>query len=113
MKEGSRIYQAVEMAGGLTENAAGDFLNMAGKLEDGMKIQIPDREEAVQWSREAAAYPGKRYRRQDEVGTPFCITYDFDSVEDHCVTVRDRDTMEQVRMPIAELVPYLKEKMEF
>ena len=58
MKEGSRIYQAVEMAGGLTENAAGDFLNMAGKLEDGMKIQIPDREEAVQWSREAAAYPG-------------------------------------------------------
>ena len=51
MKEGSRIYQAVEMAGGLTENAAGDFLNMAGKLEDGMKVQIPDREEAVQWSR--------------------------------------------------------------
>ena len=56
---------------------------------------------------------GKRYRRQDEIGTPVCITYDFDSVEDHCVTVRDRDTMEQVRMPIAELVPYLKEKMEF
>ena len=42
----------------MTENAAGDFLNMAGKLEDGMKVQIPDREEAVQWSREAAAYPG-------------------------------------------------------
>ena len=56
---------------------------------------------------------GKRYRRQDEVGTPFCITYDFDSVEDKCVTVRDRDTMEQVRMPIADLVSYLKEKMEF
>ncbi|MGN0133097.1 MAG: glycine--tRNA ligase [Anaerotignum sp.] len=56
---------------------------------------------------------GKRYRRQDEVGTPFCITYDFDSVEDQCVTVRDRDTMEQVRMPIADLVSYLKEKMEF
>ena len=56
---------------------------------------------------------GKRYRRQDEAGTPFCITYDFDSVEDQCVTVRDRDTMEQVRMPIADLVPYLKSKMEF
>ena len=56
---------------------------------------------------------GKRYRRQDEIGTPFCITYDFDSVEDQCVTVRDRDTMEQVRMPIADLVSYLKEKMEF
>ena len=46
---------------------------------------------------------GKRYRRQDEIGTPFCITYDFDSVEDGCVTVRDRDTMQQVRIPIAEL----------
>ena len=56
---------------------------------------------------------GKRYRRQDEIGTPFCVTYDFDSEEDQAVTVRDRDTMEQVRMPIAELVPYLKEKMEF
>ncbi|MBO5329777.1 MAG: glycine--tRNA ligase, partial [Anaerotignum sp.] len=56
---------------------------------------------------------GKRYRRQDEAGTPFCITYDFESVEDQCVTVRDRDTMEQVRMPISELVGYLKSKMEF
>ncbi len=56
---------------------------------------------------------GKRYRRQDEVGTPFCITYDFDSVEDGCVTVRQRDTMEQVRMPISELKAYLKEKTEF
>ena len=46
---------------------------------------------------------GKRYRRQDEIGTPFCVTYDFDSEEDQSVTVRDRDTMEQVRIPIAEL----------
>lgn len=57
---------------------------------------------------------GKRYRRQDEIGTPFCITVDFETVEnDNCVTVRDRDTMEQVRMPIDELVGYLSEKMEF
>ena len=56
---------------------------------------------------------GKRYRRQDEIGTPFCITYDFDSVEDGCVTVRDRDTMEQVRIPIADLVKYIEEKIEF
>ena len=47
---------------------------------------------------------GKRYRRQDEIGTPYCITYDFESEEDNCVTVRDRDTMEQVRIPIADLV---------
>lgn len=56
---------------------------------------------------------GKRYRRQDEIGTPFCITYDFDSVEDGCVTVRDRDTMEQVRLPIADLVNYIEEKVQF
>ena len=46
---------------------------------------------------------GKRYRRQDEIGTPFCVTYDFDSENDHAVTVRDRDTMQQERIPIAEL----------
>ena len=56
---------------------------------------------------------GKRYRRQDEIGTPFCITYDFDSVEDGCVTVRDRDTMDQVRMPIGELAAYIESKLEF
>ena len=56
---------------------------------------------------------GKRYRRQDEIGTPFCITYDFDSEEDHSVTVRDRDTMEQVRVPIAELKDYFAEKFMF
>ena len=56
---------------------------------------------------------GKRYRRQDEIGTPFCITYDFESETDGCVTVRDRDTMEQVRLPIAELKSYLTEKMAY
>jgi glycyl-tRNA synthetase len=56
---------------------------------------------------------GKRYRRQDEIGTPYCITYDFDSETDGCVTVRERDSMEQVRIPIAELKSYLDEKLEF
>ena len=56
---------------------------------------------------------GKRYRRQDEIGTPFCITYDFDSVEDGCVTVRDRDTMEQERIKIEDLVSYIEKRMEF
>ncbi len=56
---------------------------------------------------------GKRYRREDEIGTPFCITYDFDSLEDNCVTVRDRDTMEQIRMPISELSAYIESKLEF
>ena len=56
---------------------------------------------------------GKRYRREDEIGTPFCVTYDFDSKEDGCVTVRDRDTMEQVRIPVAELNAYLAEKLAY
>ncbi len=56
---------------------------------------------------------GKRYRRQDEIGTPFCITYDFESENDGMVTVRDRDTMEQVRMPITELKQYIEEKIKF
>ncbi|MBE6819365.1 MAG: glycine--tRNA ligase [Ruminococcaceae bacterium] len=56
---------------------------------------------------------GKRYRRQDEIGTPLCITYDFESEEDGCVTVRDRDTMEQVRLPIAQLKDYIGEKVKF
>ena len=56
---------------------------------------------------------GKRYRRQDEIGTPLCITYDFDSETDGCVTVRDRDTMEQVRIPISELTAYVQNYIKF
>lgn len=57
---------------------------------------------------------GKRYRRQDEIGTPFCITYDFDTLEkDNCVTIRDRDTMEQEKVSIDNLVAYLEEKIDF
>ena len=56
---------------------------------------------------------GKRYRREDEIGTPFCITYDFESEEDGCVTVRERDSMEQVRIPISELKAYIAEKVKF
>lgn len=56
---------------------------------------------------------GKRYRRQDEIGTPFCITYDFESEQDGCVTVRDRDTMDQERIAIDKLVDYVNEKLDF
>ena len=56
---------------------------------------------------------GKRYRRQDESGTPYCITYDFDSVEDGAVTIRDRDTMEQERVKIEDLQAYFAEKFAY
>ena len=56
---------------------------------------------------------GKRYRREDEIGTPYCITYDFDTENDGCVTVRDRDTMEQVRIPMSEVKAYIAERIKF
>ena len=62
---------------------------------------------------------GKRYRRQDEIGTPYCVTVDFETVgddktpADNAVTIRDRDTMEQVRVPIAELKNWLEEKLAY
>lgn len=56
---------------------------------------------------------GKRYRRQDEVGTPYCITVDFDTLEDNTVTIRDRDTMEQIRININEIENWMKDKFEF
>ena len=56
---------------------------------------------------------GKRYRREDEIGTPYCVTIDFDTLEDNQVTVRDRDTMEQVRIPIDNLESWILDKIEF
>ena len=56
---------------------------------------------------------GKRYRREDEIGTPYCITIDFETENDNSVTIRDRDTMEQVRVKIDELPAWLEGKMEF
>ena len=56
---------------------------------------------------------GKRYRRQDAIGTPFCVTIDFDTLEDGAVTIRERDSMQQIRLPIAELRAYLEEKVFF
>ena len=56
---------------------------------------------------------GKRYRREDEIGTPYCVTVDFDTLEDNCVTIRDRDTMEQIRLNIDEIENWIEEKIQF
>ncbi len=60
---------------------------------------------------DSAGSIGRRYRRQDEVGTPLCVTVDFDSLDDQAVTVRDRDTMQQKRVPIGGLIPYIQERL--
>ncbi len=62
---------------------------------------------------DAAGSIGKRYRREDEIGTPFCICVDFDTETDGCVTIRDRDTMEQVRIPVGEVRTYIEERLAF
>ena len=54
---------------------------------------------------------GRRYRRQDEAGTPYCVTIDFETLDDKAVTVRDRDTLVQERIPIEQLVEYLRERL--
>ena len=62
---------------------------------------------------DVAGQIGKRYRRQDAIGTPYCITVDFDSENDESVTLRNRDTMEQVRLPISELSEYIRTRIQF
>ncbi len=88
-------------------------LPLSKKLSEQAEKVFADLSKEFNVDYDEAGSIGKRYRRQDEIGTPFCITYDFDSETDGCVTVRDRDTMEQQRMPIAELTEFLRKKIEF
>src|SRR5262245_47759586 len=74
--------------------------DIAGALRPHLQVDFDD-----------AGAIGRRYRRQDEVGTPLCVTVDFDTLEDDAVTVRDRDTMDQVRVPVAELLPELQRRL--
>ena len=88
-------------------------LPLSKKLADGAAEIFRDLAFDFMVDYDDAGSIGKRYRRQDEIGTPICITYDFDSVEDGCVTVRDRDTMEQQRIPVASLKEYIAGKIRF
>ena len=88
-------------------------LPLSKKLADGASEIFRDLAFDFMVDYDDAGSIGKRYRRQDEIGTPICITYDFDSVEDGCVPVRDRDTMEQQRIPVASLKEYIAGKIRF
>ncbi len=89
------------------------ILPLSKKLSDKAEELYADLAKHFSVDFDDAGSIGKRYRRQDEAGTPFCITYDFESEEDGCVTVRDRDTMEQERVKIEDLVSYIAKKIEF
>lgn len=77
------------------------------------KLYIAARQQGLQVQFDESGSIGKRYRRQDEVGTPFCFTYDFESENDQTVTIRHRDSMKQERMPIAQVVEFLKKHTQF
>ena len=86
----------------LSKKLSGDAQKVYELLSDRFMVDFDD-----------AGAIGKRYRRQDEIGTPYCVTFDFESLEDNAVTIRDRDTMEQIRLPITELISYIEEKIHF
>lgn len=86
---------------------------LSKKLNDGALEIFHDLRKDFVVDFDDAGSIGKRYRRQDEIGTPVCITVDFDTAQDGCVTVRDRDTMKQQRIPVSDLKGYLTELTQF
>jgi glycyl-tRNA synthetase len=85
-------------------------LPLSKKLEDKANEVLAILNQHFSCTMDVTASIGKRYRRQDEIGTPYCVTIDFDTANDQSVTVRDRDSMKQIRLPITELVNYLTVK---
>ena len=89
------------------------MLPLSKKLSEGATELFSKLSKTYMCDYDDAGSIGKRYRRQDEIGTPFCVTYDFDSEENGTVTVRDRDTMEQITLKIDELENYFADKFQF
>ena len=88
-------------------------LPLSKKLSEPAEKIYEDLQKYFHVDYDAAGSIGKRYRREDEIGTPFCICVDFDTLEDNCVTIRDRDTMDQVRLPIDDVRKYIEERIVF
>ena len=89
------------------------ILPLSKKLSDGAMKVYEELAKEYNCEFDERGNIGKRYRRQDEIGTPYCVTFDFDSLEDGAVTVRDRDTMEQERVKIEDLKAYFAEKFAY
>jgi len=88
-------------------------LPLSKKLSEPAEKIYDDLQKHFNVDYDAAGSIGKRYRREDEIGTPFCICVDFDTLEDNCVTIRDRDTMDQVRIPVSDVRKYIEERIIF
>ena len=88
-------------------------LPLSKQLKEGAEELFDTLSKSFSVTYDEAGSIGKRYRRQDAIGTPYCITYDFDSKEDGCVTVRDRDSMTQERIKIEDLEAYISAKIKF
>ncbi len=86
-------------------------LPLSKKLSEPAEKLYEDLQKYFNVDYDAAGSIGKRYRREDEIGTPFCICVDFDTLEDDCVTIRDRDTMDQVRIPVSDVRKYIEERI--
>lgn len=89
------------------------ILPLMKKLEEPARKLFQEVQKHYRSEYDLAGSIGKRYRRQDEIGTPFCITVDFDTLEDNAVTIRDRDSMEQERIPLENVINYLNDKLKF
>jgi len=89
------------------------ILPLSKKLADGAEKIADELSKFFPVEYDETGAIGKRYRRQDEIGTPFCVTYDFESVEDNCVTVRERDSMTQERLKIGEVRDYIEKRIGF
>lgn len=89
------------------------ILPLSKKLSEPAKALMNDLARQFNVTYDEANNIGKRYRRQDAIGTPYCITVDFETEKDGCVTIRERDSMEQVRVPVTEVAKYLEERVQF
>ncbi|MEG1448034.1 MAG: His/Gly/Thr/Pro-type tRNA ligase C-terminal domain-containing protein, partial [Oscillospiraceae bacterium] len=89
------------------------ILPLSKKLSENARELFAQLSEDLNIDFDDAGSIGKRYRRQDEIGTPWCITYDFDTLEDNCVTIRNRDTMGQERIPMDKVQEYIMNSLKF
>ena len=105
--------KSLSVTGSDTTSESGSIGRLSKKLSEKAEEVYSKLSKKFMCDYDAAGSIGKRYRREDEIGTPYCVTVDFDTLEDECVTVRDRDTMEQVRVKIDELEDWIAKKVEF